>query len=449
MAALSDGQVLAIIVVNTLSSLLSLFGSCTIIHLLYRSKKPSVYNRLMLGLSSFDSILALTLLLTPFLIPEAGGRKWAHGNDQTCLILGFFIQIGCTVPFYNMSLNVFFLLTVVYSMSEARITRWIEPTLHCISILYPLITASVGIGVNLFSELELGLFCWIGDYPRGCDIDPTLECTSTFIGWFYSGVPLLGSFIFLLLTNLFIFIKVQKILKQSSRFSIDSVIARSSVIDSRNSSTTNTIERLPIRSTTTGNIIVSGVDVEDSHTASVSAGSIGLRQNRRQTNENSRIRAVLIQATLYVSACLTTIFWMMMLRIFESQGVIRSDESKLFWLTLLAHITFPLQGFWNLLIFLRPKYLRWRRQAPTKSRYWAFQQCLANRNPLASAPPEVPPLSRYVIPLQAPATSISSSELRGISRKRDESESKKVNGVPLEKENSHEEEKHQITDEME
>jgi hypothetical protein len=455
-AALSDGQVIAIILVNTLSSLLSIFGSSMIIYLLCQSKKPSVYNRLMFGLSSFDVILTSSLLMTPFLIPESGGRKWAHGNDQTCTMLGFLIQFGCAVPFYNMSLNVFFLFTVVYGMSEARITRWIEPLLHIVSIFYPLITASAGVGLNLYSELELGVLCWIGEYPRGCDEDPNLECTSTIIGWFYSGIPLLGSFVFLLITNFFIFQKVHKTTRQSKRYSIDNAMSRNSAIHSRTSSNENSIERKSIgsdsyldwrpkwcfnnqRSNKTndghsvrsndGWNIVSGTNGYDYDTAS---GSIGLRRKRRQLLENSRTQAVLIQATLYVSACLTTIFWMMILRILESQGVKRHEESNIFWLTILTHLTFPLQGFWNLLIFIRPKYLRWRRQAPTKSRCWALRQCLTTRNPLASAPPEVPPLSKYTIPLQGGAAANSSSELRGFSRKRDEVESEMPDEIILE-----------------
>jgi hypothetical protein len=458
-AELSDDQIIAVILVNTFSSLLSLFGSSMIIYLLCQAKKPSVYNRLMFGLSSIHIILATSLLITPFLIPESGGRKFAHGNDQTCTTLGFFFQLGCTVPFYNMSLNVLFLLTVVYGMSEARISRWIEPTLHCVSILYPLITASAGIGFNLYSEVKLGVLCWIGKYPRGCDEDPTMECTSTIIGWIYMGVPFLGSFVFLLITNFCIYQKVRITTRQSRQYSIDCVIARNSVNDSRNSSNENSIEskcsmnndelggiskwcfnirwkrksneQHPLRKNAIGDM-VSGIDGEDSRTPSISAGSMRQRRKRHQLVQNNKTQAVLIQATLYVSACLTTIFWMMILRILGSRGVKRQEESNIFWLIFITHLTFPLQGFWNLLIFIRPKYLRWRRQAPTKSRCWALRQCLTTRNPLASAPPEVPPLSKYTIPLQGCAAANSSSELRGFSRKRDEVESKKPDEVALE-----------------
>jgi hypothetical protein len=416
MAALRDDQIIVVILGNTLSSLLSIVGSSMIIYILHRIKKPSVYNRLMFGMSLFDIIQAVSLLIGPFLIPESGGRKWAYGNDQTCLMVGFFVQLGCTVPFYNISLNAFFLLTVVYGMSEARITRWIEPTLHCISILYPLITASIGVGLNLYSELELGVSCWIGEYPRGCDEDPTLECTSTLIGWFYSGIPFVGSFLFLLIANFLIYRKVRKTTKQASQYSIDSVIAHFSIVDSHSSSIEHTVENKPninrcnigkliwrfitcaktsqIDDHETKNDIIDNTLIrnkpEYSRKMSMRTTEMELRRKERHRLKNSRANAVLIQATLYVLACLSTIFWMMVLRVIESGGFKREDESTIFWLTLLTHLTFPLQGFWNLLIFVRPKYLRWRRQEPAMSKYWAFKQCLFNTHLLANIPTAVP-----------------------------------------------------------
>jgi hypothetical protein len=440
MAALTDDQIIIIIVGNTLTSILSIVGSSMIIYILHKTKKPSVYNRLMFGMSLFDIIQAVSLLIGPFLIPQYGGRKWAYGNDQTCLMVGFFVQLGCTVPFYNISLNAFFLLSVVYGMSEAKITRWIEPTLHCISILYPLITASVGVGLNLYSELELGVSCWIGEYPRGCDGDPDLECTSTLIGWFYSGVPFLGSFVFLLIANFLIYRKVRKTTKQASQYSIDSVIAHFSIVDSYNSSIEHSAEKKsdrkkdhngrsiwrfltggPAAQTDIDGNNMLGISTNFSRRVSSRTAGMQTRRKERQRIKNSRADAVLIQATLYVLACLTTIFWMMVLRVLESGGFKREDESTIFWLTFLTHVTFPLQGFWNLLIFVRPKYLRWRRQEPTMSKYWAFKQCFSNTNLIANVRTAVPQQTGLPTWLQGAAKA--SLKLRDTSSKRAKVES--------------------------
>ncbi|KAI2493459.1 hypothetical protein MHU86_21077 [Fragilaria crotonensis] len=176
MAPMTDGQVIALVVVNCISSSLSIAGSSIIVYLVLMTKKSSVYNRMMLGMSMFDILNAIFMFVHPFLLPVEGGRISAHGNDQTCTMMGFFTQLCPTVPLYNISLNAFFLSTVVYGVSELKFQKYLEPSLHAMSILFPLVTASVGLGLSLYSEKELGLICWIGDYPKGCGEDPSVPC---------------------------------------------------------------------------------------------------------------------------------------------------------------------------------------------------------------------------------------------------------------------------------
>jgi hypothetical protein len=395
MVALTDDQVIVIIFFNSLSSMLSIFGSSTIIYLLGKAKRPSVYSRLMLGISFFDVINTIFLSIAPFLLPKSGGRKWAFGNDLTCSILGFFAQLGCAVPFYNISLNIFFFLTVVYGINESRIVTFVEPFLHIISIFYPLITASFGVGFNLYSELELGVSCWIGEFPQGCNEDPNVECISTMIGWIYSGIPIVGSFVVLTTTNFLIYRKVRLATRQSLRYSIDNVIARCSTVTPKGSVDMSPELRTNVKEKTAKggkkpSNTFSKINDQDNATGSLDSRHselIGLRQN--QGSKNTK-QAVLTQATLYVLASFTTTLCMSILRIIESEGVKRQDESNLFLLTLLTHITYPLQGFWNFLIYIRPRYLRWRHHEPTLSRYWALKQCMACRNPGKSASKDAP-----------------------------------------------------------
>ncbi len=69
----------------------------------------------------------------------------------------------------------------------------------------------------------------------------------------------------------------------------------------------------------------------------------------------------------------------------QSAGVQREQESDIYGLLVLVAITLPLQGFLNVLIYLRPRYLQWRRLLPMRSRLWAVKQCLTNRVPTAEA----------------------------------------------------------------
>ena len=95
-----------------------------------------------------------------------------------------------------------------------------EPTMHALSILLPLATASAGAGIYLFSESELGMTCWIGEYPKGCSDDPAIPCTSTIIGWIYAGIPRLGSLAFLIISNAMIYRKVLKTTERLQRYAL-------------------------------------------------------------------------------------------------------------------------------------------------------------------------------------------------------------------------------------
>ena len=66
----------------------------------------------------------------------------------------------------------FFLLTILYGYKEQTLAQRVEPTMHCISIGYPLVTAFLGAIKGFYSEIEIGPGCWINEYPRDCGDGP-------------------------------------------------------------------------------------------------------------------------------------------------------------------------------------------------------------------------------------------------------------------------------------
>jgi len=318
MPPLTDSQQISVIIPSIVACSLSTLGSGSIIHLTLKQKLRGTYQRLLLCMSCFDIVHNICYALQPFLVPESsGGRIWSFGNARTCSALGFFAQFGITIiSFYNVMLNLNFLLVVRYGMNDTKMKKLAEPVMHLFSISYPLITASVGLGIGLYSELQLGFGCWIGEYPKGCNENVNNPCISTLIGWIYSGIPLLGSLLFLILSNLAIYLKVRHTIAQSERFA-----------------------------------------------------SRGSQQQR-----NVRQRDVGTQATLYVFAYFSCIGWMLAVRILESNGVSRDDEQSIYGILLLTGIFYPAQGFWNFLVFMRPKYMKQRRLNPNVSRWVAMKR---------------------------------------------------------------------------
>jgi predicted histidine transporter YuiF (NhaC family) len=106
------------------------------------------------------------------------------------------------------------------------------------------------------------------------------------IGWIFSGIPILGCLIFLIVSNISVYRRVRYTINKSNQ-----IAAR--------------------------------------------------EQGREQQKKD-----VATQATLYVAACFMTVIWMAIVRQLESMGVARDDEQSVFWLLLLTQMFFPSQGLW-------------------------------------------------------------------------------------------------------
>ncbi|KAI2505684.1 hypothetical protein MHU86_8743 [Fragilaria crotonensis] len=311
-------------------------------------------------------------------------------------MMGFFTQLGTSVPLYNISLNAFFLATVVYRVSELKFQKNFEPYLHAMSILFPLITASVGAGISLYSEKELGLVCWIGHYPEGCGEDPSVPCLDPIFALIFGGIPLGASIIFLLVSNGMIYWKVRSTGRRSEQYRR----TKFETIVNDSAERTGVTNRSSISSPTShGGVQPS--DAESGNSSGYARRSreflrtlLTFRNNtssasdtalRCASREHEQARAVAIQATLYVLACLTSLMVLVAIAIQQSAGIQREQESDFYWLTVLIGFIFPLQGFLNVLIYLRPRYMQWRRLLPMRSRLWALKQCLTNKIPPSEA----------------------------------------------------------------
>ena len=96
MVQLKDNQETAISVASAVSGTLSTAASATIIVMIYRSptKLGNPFRRIILGISSYDVLQSISALLALFMIP-AGERWGASGNDATCTVSGFIVQVRC------------------------------------------------------------------------------------------------------------------------------------------------------------------------------------------------------------------------------------------------------------------------------------------------------------------------------------------------------------------
>jgi len=142
---------------------LSLLGSGAIIYMIlsdWKRKSARPFQRLMLGMSIFDVIQSIAFVVNVTAFPQGTNIYGAKGNAHTCTIQGFLMVLGLSVPLYNSCLNIFYVLTIKYSLTPKKFAKF-EPALHAVAIIVPICLAILN--ATQGNMAPRGTIC----YPRG------------------------------------------------------------------------------------------------------------------------------------------------------------------------------------------------------------------------------------------------------------------------------------------
>eukprot|EP00980_Cylindrotheca_fusiformis_P023327 scaffold10358_cov105-Cylindrotheca_fusiformis.AAC.2 len=245
--------------------------------------------------------------------------------------------------------------------------------MHFIAIGYPLITGLVGLAMGVYSEPQLGLnYCWVNDYPKHCGEvaadgpgSSGEECLSPKLAWVFAGMWIILAFISLVVNNLVIVIFVRHQTRRMQRRKI-------------NRSTTEPVaETLSLSSHGTDS---KGLGYRVSHLETGDSRQTGGEgQQTKEDRQLSRLKLVRSQALLFVGAFTVCMFFPSLLRIKEAyaDSYVEKMPANNYTLLLLQAITLPLQGFFNMLVYVRPKYLKRREVCPDgESRFVSFRRSI-------------------------------------------------------------------------
>jgi len=94
--------------------------------------------------------------------PYVHGPK---GNTRTCAAQGFFLQFAIAAPLYNASLALYYLLMIRHGWSERRLKKLRWP-IQIGVLTFGLGTAVSGLFLTLYNNALL--WCWQASYPPGC-----------------------------------------------------------------------------------------------------------------------------------------------------------------------------------------------------------------------------------------------------------------------------------------
>jgi len=307
------------------SGLVSFVGSIIIIRMILhahynresaRSRASlKVRQRFMLCMSFFDILSSISNSFSTAAMPQIKETYGTNGNESTCITQAFFLQLGIAVPMYNAALCLYYLCVIRYSMTEKRLSGVFERSVHVIVITYALTTAIVGVTLDLFHDT--GFFCWLIEYPLNCELDSDIQCTNNhkqIIIFFFGIFPVLVSFFIVFISMILVYLSMHNNYIRMRKYSF-----------------------------------------RGQH----SPGVLSLLKEKQKTAK---------QATLFVLAFFLT--WIIP---FVNVVLILSNKTVPFCTALIQGLLMPLQGFWNALIYIRPTFVKLRKENPDRTLCWIMK----------------------------------------------------------------------------
>ena len=375
---------------------LSVLGSGWIIQNVLRDEKRlnSVYHRLILGASVGDILSAFWLALSS--IPEPRGSFYmAMGNQATCDMQGFFVQLSVMNPLYTAAITLYYLLSVRYRYKEhdlARLEKWVHPIIWA----FGLGTAAVGIPLKLYNPKYQ--WCLTATSPRGCEGNecirgayaPYYRVGFSF-GWFWLCV--LVSTVCLIMLYITVQESERRIMRY--RFSLRVRMSRHQEQKLRRAAASSRqleVQRdsIPISledGTSTANSAFKCIRRIRSHTllsgfqGNPNNSYYGGASRRTKKSKLGSSRHVASLATGYVAAFIVTMLpaTIHCIKLFPRVAAI----NPLIWATLMGS-TFPLQGFFTFLVYTRPNveaYFRKKRIKRVKNADPSLTDSCSNESP--------------------------------------------------------------------
>ncbi len=135
-----DSHGRAISICRAISGMTSILSSCTLIWMIVRSYKglSTTQHRLLLGLCICDIFYSWPQTMFNIMSPaEMNYYVWnARGNVTSCVTQGFFIVLGSSCGlFYNCALNFFYLAIIKYEKATDFVRNKMEPFLHIVPVV--------------------------------------------------------------------------------------------------------------------------------------------------------------------------------------------------------------------------------------------------------------------------------------------------------------------------
>jgi hypothetical protein len=320
-----DPKSIALAVAPKIPALLSMIGSSYIIYTVASDakKRKKIYHRIMFSLSCCDFVTSIIFFLGTWMIPRGtvgqfGPVYGASGNHGTCVASGFLTQFVVSSPLYNATLSLYYLLMVRYNWKERDLVK-IEPIIHGIPICFGLGTAIAAAALNVYGSVDW--LCWINPNPP--------QSNTKIYQWSFLFGPLFFCVIFVTTAMILLYRAMRKRERVVEKYAFES---------SMNINASFAAASNPRRST-----------------------ALTKNKTKGKTKCSTEIA---VQGILYVGGFYICWFFPTLQRIIE---LTQETRKNYYPLQFLDSFLLPLQGLFNALVYLRPKFQAYRKKHPEVS----------------------------------------------------------------------------------
>ena len=330
----------ALTAVRVSFSIPSLLGALYIVQHVGRSpsRRHRVFARLMMGMSCMDLFYSIYTIVSPLTREE----------ERSCQAMGFLGQgARLSSVLYNGSLTLYYLITIRYGWKEHNFKRVyfevgplfvnFELLMHSVPMVLGWGSAIVPLFLDLYNPTMIG--CTISRNMQKPVDQKTLKLQQAAL--FYGWVWLVFGFIFVAM--FLIYRSISSIERRVSSYRMNSALQ-----SRRNLSRDSSSDNVPM----------------DSSLQSFRAGTGIRRRSLNGTRHNTyfqfkRRRAFAVQAMLYCGVFFLTWIWSTIQLYVVVLGFKHEPLTALVYLTAVCE---TLAGFWNALVYIRPRYLAYRKK---------------------------------------------------------------------------------------
>jgi hypothetical protein len=293
-----------------------------------RFKLDKPFQRLVTGMSVCDVMFSISVILQHLLRPAYMDIPWnAIGNTATCSFVGTLYYIfSLAVAFYSALISATAFQMVCHGKRDAAIAP-MEKKGHLVAWCLPLLLSIASAVTGTYNPTEFTQMCLYGSYPLGCGSDDGVEeCERGQLKFLFAilFIPIIFTPTAISIYLTFrVYRNVQTTVRRVSKYDF---AAR-----------------------------VSSPGGEDqSSKQKTSAGS-------SSSPASKTIAVVRWQTIRYMLSYLNTFIWPTIAFVV---GFTQDDFDKWYFIRVVATFLYPLQGFFNGIIFLFPCIQAWQRAFP-------------------------------------------------------------------------------------